>query len=91
MMASGCERIERRGEPPPDRAGARGRELLRHDGGGKPGKAVGPPPQWRPPRFGHERAKSRIDFAKRFERRVEIGLAANMGQHVRVSRPVFIA
>ena len=77
-------RIEGRGEPAPDRAGAGGRKLLRHHGCGDAGKAVGTPPQWRPPRFGHKRAKSRLDFAEHFERRVEIGFGANMCQHVRV-------
>src|SRR5580693_7776621 len=37
-------RIEGRGEPAPDRAGAGGRKLLRHHGCGNAGKAVGTPP-----------------------------------------------
>ena len=59
----GLERIERRGKPAPDRARACRRKLLRHHRRGEPGKAVGPPPQRRPPSFGHQRAKSRLGFA----------------------------
>ena len=52
------ERIECGGEPRPDRVGARGRQLLRHDRGGKPGEAVRPPPQRRPPGCRHEREEA---------------------------------
>jgi len=75
------ERIERRREPAPNRARARGGELLRNDRRGQPGKAVGPPPQRRPPGLGDKRAEPRLGSAQRIERRVEVGFTANMRQH----------
>ncbi len=44
QQARGVERIECRGKPAPDRGGARGRELLRHDDGRKPRKPARPAP-----------------------------------------------
>ncbi len=80
----GLERIECRGEPSPDRTGARGRKLLRHHGRDEAGETVGPSPQRRPTRFGDKRAEPRFGLGERGERRVEVELAANMRQHVRV-------
>ena len=72
------ERIECRRQPSPNRAGARGRKLLRHYNGGKPRIAVGAPPQWRPAGLCDDRHKAWIDRAKRGKAGVEIGLGVNM-------------
>ena len=82
---SRCERIERCGKPSSDRAGARGRKLLRYHRRRESGKAIGPSPQRRPSRLGDERVKSRIGRAKCGKRRFEIGFGADMGRHVTVA------
>jgi len=72
------ERVESRGEPSPDRVGARDRKLLRHDDGRKPGEPVRPPAQRRSPGRGHKSDKPGIDFSERAKSGVEIGLSVNV-------------
>ena len=72
----GFERLERGREPPPDRTGAGGRKLLRHDGRGQAGKTLGAPPQRRPARDRDKVLEPRLGLAERQERYVEIAFAA---------------
>ena len=72
------EWIESGFEPAPDRIGARGRKLLRHDDGGKTGETIRTPPQWRPSGLGKKGGKARIGLAKRGQRRIEIVFGMNM-------------
>ena len=80
------ERIERGGKPSPDRTRARGRKLLRHNDGGKPGETVRPPSQRRASGRGHERAEARIGPAQRGEAGVEIGCRYGYGAAWPLSR-----
>ncbi len=75
------ERVERRFEASPDRVGARGRQLLRHDDGGKPREAVRPPSQRRPPCRGQDCDEPWIGQAQRRKAGVEIGIGMNVGLH----------
>ena len=77
------ERIERGGESSPDRARARGRKLLRHNDGGKPGETVRPPSQRRASGRGHEWAEARIGPAQCGEAGVEIAVGMDVGLHGR--------
>jgi len=73
------ERIEGLGEPSPDRRGAGGRKLLRHDDGGQAGEAIGPPPQRRSSSRRHQRGEPWIGAAERGESNVEIGVGMDVG------------
>ena len=66
------ERVIGRGEAAPDRAGAGGRELLRHDNRGEPRKSTFASSQRRPARFGKDRRKPRVGFHQRGDNEVEV-------------------
>jgi hypothetical protein len=68
------ERLERRRQPAPDRAGAGGGQLLRDHRGGKAGKAAGPSSKRRPPGFGDQRCETRVRGDQGVDAALEIGL-----------------
>src|ERR1700761_2728089 len=75
------ERIERRAEPRPDRPGARRRQLLAGDNGGKPGKAGLATPQRRHAREFKDGSEARVLPRQRMDRILELGLGVEMDDH----------
>ncbi len=84
----GLERIERGGEPSPDRIRARGRKLLRHDDGGKTGETIRRRRSGGRPASANSAMNRGSAFPQRRKRGVEIGFGMDMGvlRHVRSPR-----
>ena len=80
------ERIERGREPPPDRRGARGRQLLAADDRGEAGKTRLALPQRRHARELEDRLQPRVLLDQRVDGVFEVGLAVEVDGHWYVMR-----